>query len=295
MNTQNPLNFIGRPVSNLDEARLIIPSAFATHPEENRSAKYSFVPTTDLLTSFEKLGWNPTHVKQCGRGEFSRHTIRLTNEKFKFIDNVDKITPQIILDNSHNGSSPAQLHMGMFRLVCTNGLVVSIPGFYSGMKLRHMGINMEELKQLSETALDHFNKVSKRISKMQQIELSQAQKEEFVVRAFYERSPSYFVGSDGQVNRNTMHDQLDFSNILTPVREEDKKSDLWTIFNLIQEKSVKGMYERKTTSGRVGSPKGITNAVRSINHNKALWEIAEGFIKTDVNGKFKPNSELILV
>jgi len=66
--------------------------------------------------------------------------------------------------------------------------------------------------------------------------------------------------------------------LLEPVRPQDESSDLWTTFNLIQERSVKGLYERKTKTGRKSSPREITNAARNLDFNKKLWAVAEQYM-----------------
>jgi hypothetical protein len=42
--------------------------------------------------------------------------------------------------NSHDKSSAYQLHCGLFRLVCTNGMVVS-DGTFQRISIKHSGFN----------------------------------------------------------------------------------------------------------------------------------------------------------
>ena len=79
--------------------------------------------------------------------------------------------------------------------------------------------------------------------------------------------------NDGQVSAIIKPAQ-----IVEPLRGEDKKEDLWTVFNVIQERLVKGEFERQTMNGRRTKPRGINNATRHINFNKSLWEIAESYL-----------------
>ena len=145
----NPITSIGYKVASIDEIRNHAPAAFSAHESPKVSDRYSFVPTLDLLTAFDALGWNPAYARQNGTGPYARHMVRLTNPALPFMNlKSDKVKPQIILDNSHNGMSNAQIHMGLFRLVCTNGLVVAMPGMFTSVKLRHVGIDMDELKKL---------------------------------------------------------------------------------------------------------------------------------------------------
>ena len=140
------LESTGYRVKTLEELKQYVPSAFAEtyHPE--RSKHYSFVPTNELVQALLNLGWELFSGKQNGSSVHSRHVVRFTNPDLGYMDlRNDKVKPQIIIDNSHNDGSSAQLHMGLFRLVCTNGLVVSMPGLYTNVKFRHMGVNQEEI------------------------------------------------------------------------------------------------------------------------------------------------------
>jgi len=274
------LTSIGYDVASLEEVRQHAPAAFAEHKSPERSEKYSFVSTADLLRVFERLGWSPTYARQNGSGPYARHVVRLNNPDLGFMDlKTDRVKPQFILDNSHDGSSPAQGHLGLFRLVCTNGLVVSMPGMYTSIKLRHIGIDVAELKNLMEAVAEQYTVLGKHIGDMQQHELDEPQREEFVVRAMAAREPWLFVRKeDGTVDTEKVVAMVKPSQILEPIRGEDKKEDLWTLFNVVQERLVKGEFDRRMPSGRRSRPRTITNATRGIDFNRRLWEIAESYM-----------------
>jgi hypothetical protein len=276
----NPLTSIGYKVSNIEDIKDHAPAVFAGHESPKLSERYSFVPTLDLLNAFDSIGWTPTYARQNGSGPYARHMVRLTNPDLGFMDlKSDKVKPQIVLDNSHNGCSPAQIHLGLFRLVCTNGLVVAMPGMHTSVKLRHVGIDMVELKQLMEIVANQYTLVGKRIGEMQQYSLDQTQREEFVIRAFAAREPHVFVKEDGTIDMKRATTIINPKLIIEPLRGEDKKEDLWTSFNIVQERLVKGDFERQTMNGRRTKPRGINNASRNIDFNKKLWEIAETYME----------------
>lgn len=279
MRTNSALTSIGYKVDSIADLHSIAPAAFSEHESPKLSDRYSFVPTSELLAAFEKIGWNPAYAKQQGSGLFSRHMVRLTNPELGFMNlRSDKVKPQIVLDNSHNGGSPAMVHMGLFRLVCTNGLVISMPGMYTSIKLRHIGINVEELKQLMNVIAEQYSTVGKRINEMQQLTLSKEQRHEFVVRAVANRDPYAFIKEDGTIDVAKVHRIVKPEQILNPLRDEDKKEDLWTLFNIVQERLVKGEFEKTSLNGRKSKPRVITNATRNIDFNKRIWQIAEEYM-----------------
>lgn len=278
--TQNHnLTSIGYKVASIEEIAQFSPAVFTSNKSIGLSNRYSFVSTVELLNAFSKLGWMPSYTRQNGSGLYSRHMVRLTNSDLGFIGlKSDKVRPQIILDNSHNGTSPAMMHMGLFRLVCTNGLVVAMPGMFTSVKLRHVGINIEELKQLMNVVAEQYTVVGKHIGEMQRFVLNEDQRQDFVLKAIAHREPHVFINEDGTINVSKINAIMKPSQILEPLRGEDKKEDLWTVFNVVQERLVKGEFDRQTISGRKSKPRGITNATRHINFNKVLWEIAENYM-----------------
>ena len=46
----------------------------------------------------------------------------------------------------------------------------------------------------------------------------------------------------------------------------------------VQERLVKGEFDRTTLKGRRSKPRVISNAARNIDFNKNLWTIAESYI-----------------
>jgi hypothetical protein len=71
---------------------------------------------------------------------------------------------------------------------------------------------------------------------------------------------------------------LDMSDVLTPFRPEDEGDDLWTTFNVIQEKMMKGGFSYKTPRGRTTKLRGIKSIQASNRLNTKLWEAAEELV-----------------
>ena len=65
------------------------------------------------------------------------------------------------------------------------------------------------------------------------------------------------------------------TDLLTPFRPEDEGSDLWTVFNVIQEKMTKGGFTYKTPRGLQTTLRGIKSIQATNRLNTKLWEAAE--------------------
>src|SRR5262245_55057174 len=86
----------------------------AEHAAQTVSQKYSFIPTTRALAVLQDHGWHPVQAMEARtRREdfqgFQKHAIRLANPKFNQELQVGSTIPQLLLTNSHAGSSAFEL------------------------------------------------------------------------------------------------------------------------------------------------------------------------------------------
>ena len=112
------------PLSD-DQIHRVAPSIFAEAPHESRSQRYAYIPTATVLTELRKEGFQPFMVTQTrtrheDRRDYTKHMIRLRHASQI---NARGEANEIILLNSHDGTSSYQMLAGMFRFVCSNGLV----------------------------------------------------------------------------------------------------------------------------------------------------------------------------
>ena len=240
------------------------PSIFTRTKCDKVSDRYSQVNTIDILDELSKKGWKPYEASQTkskyGGGIYSKHMIRLRNDNIGV--GLEEI-PEIVLTNSHDGRNAFKLHAGIFRLVCSNGLVIATETF-GATRVRHQGFEMDDIIKVTESIVDDIPNVIQSVNKFKRIELSENKKAEFVRRAIRIR------WSEG-------NDSIKTKDILCPERDEDGGSDLWTVYNVIQEKMIRGGVAYKLKSGRQQTAREITNIDRSIDINKRLWELTEEY------------------
>jgi ABC-type arginine transport system ATPase subunit len=137
----------------------------------------------------------------------------------------DTVFPQILLTNSNDGKNAFTFTAGLFRMVCENGLVVSTQEF-ENVKMRHMGYTFEELQKQIRAMVEQLPLTVESMNKMKGIQLSDDQAKELAKKALTTRF------EDDQVDAM----KIDLDKLLEPTRDEDKGSDLWSVFNVIQEK-----------------------------------------------------------
>ncbi|ELI7994226.1 DUF945 domain-containing protein, partial [Yersinia enterocolitica] len=112
-----------RPLTD-DELMRFVPSVFSQEKHKSRSARYTYIPTITLLDGLRHEGFQPffacqTRVRDPERREHTKHMLRLRRAG----QITGKQVPEIILLNSHDGTSSYQMLPGLFRQVCQNGLI----------------------------------------------------------------------------------------------------------------------------------------------------------------------------
>jgi Domain of unknown function (DUF932) len=113
-----------------EELRRVAPSIFASQPIEGVSDRYSFLPTCSILRGMRENGWVPVRAEQQSvrteaRRGFQKHLIRFARAEHLQTWEKNQVRPEVVLLNSHDKRSAYQLHCGLFRLLCSNGMVVA--------------------------------------------------------------------------------------------------------------------------------------------------------------------------
>jgi hypothetical protein len=151
---------------------------------------------------------------------------------------------------------------GIYRLVCGNGLIVGNPLF--SRSVIHKGNAIEKVLEAA-TDLIEISPISvKTIKEWEKIELSDKQKE-----IYSESAKMLKWDKDEEIN-------ILPSQLLRSRRYEDKKNDLWTTFNVIQENIIKGgLRYRKSNDKRLNSTRGTSSITENVRLNTALWNLTE--------------------
>ena len=244
----------------LDQLKSQTPSVFATSPSTKMSDKYVFVPTMDILENFEREGWELASAKQVGRGIHSVHELRLRNGE---LPKVGDTLVEAIIRNSHNGMASFRVSAGLHRLVCSNGLTVPT-ALSESFNIRHSRFDLDEVKRLTESFAGKLPKIEGSVKRMMEREMTIDEKIEFV-----RKSVGIRFGQDKVLN------ELQIVGLLTPNRDEDQGDDLWTTFNVVQEKYIRGGIETTSQRGRRTKLRGLENIMAVNQVNTKLWTLAE--------------------
>ena len=275
-------NNLSEKFLSTEELMARCPHAFKDEPTNpNVSGKYVQANTMTVINDLAKLGWYPVEAKQCkakknSSGVRSFHMIALQNPDIKIMKNnadgtqtVDAY-PRIIMTNSHDGFNSFKFMLGLFRLVCSNGLVVCDDQMVN-MSIRHINYTFDELRRIVATAIEQVPDIVNTMNKMRTIELSNDNKKELAKEMFKIRK-NLDENDNVEVSDEVLED------ILTPVREEDNKNDLWTVFNICQEKMIKGGFSANTKNNKLRKQRGITSIKKDMDYNQKLWGAASKYL-----------------
>ena len=246
-------------------------SVFTTHGSQNTSEKYTHIPTAKVVEDMELLGWFVTDVKEIKarkRVGYQKHLLVFRNPDL-VINGIDgdTIHPQVLISNSHDGSSSFQFQSGLFRMICSNGLVVSTQNF-DKMKIRHMNYTFEELQEKIRFMIDQLPLTIDSMNSMKSTVLGQEQTVELAKRALTTRFDDEEI-DDLNIN---------IDELLRPTREEDKGTGLWEVFNVIQEKILNGDFQYMKGT-KLRKARKVKNFQQDIKINSRLFEIASEFIE----------------
>jgi hypothetical protein len=250
---------------NEEMLRAEAPAVFATSPEEGRvSDRYSFLPTTEILEILQEEGWTAWKARQVGSRKWSRdhakHIVRLRHRDLD-VKNfaVGDSFPEMLVVNSHNGLGGYKLQAGIFRLVCSNGAVVSESDFGT-IHIRHIGFDPQQVKDASRRLVSNASVLKDKVDRWQKTELSERSRMDFF--------------TDAARLRFTDPDNAIIQEVSTARRQQDVGNDLWRTFNVAQENLIRGGYRNQQTRRMVRS---ISNIQLDIDLNQQLWELASQY------------------
>ena len=246
----------------------LAPSVFATTPSSDVSEKYTHIPTERVIDDMELLGWKPIEAKEVKARKkstlgFQKHLLVFRNDEVVINGkDGDTVFPQILLTNSHDGKNSFQFQAGLYRLVCSNGLVIADTQF-EAVKMRHMGYTFEDLQVKIKDMVEKLPLTVESMNKMKATEMEQDAILQFAKDALNTRF------SDDEMKRIS----INMDDFLTPVRKEDSGSDLWSVFNLVQEKVITGDFDYKVGT-KHRKAREIKNFKQDMLINKELFNVA---------------------
>jgi hypothetical protein len=259
-----------------DQIAQFAPTVFASDRHSSRSERFQVIPTHELLSGLSKEGFVPVKVQVGGSRDeekraFTKHLIRFRRQDdLAGVPKVGDSHPEVVLINAHDGTSSYQLHAGLFRLVCTNGLTVSDQDFGS-VKVGHSGRGvLDKVIEGTYRVLDDAVLALGQAQELQAVKLSPIEQ-----RAFGEAALTLRYDED--------RPDISGEQVIRPRREADLPPTLWHTFNRAQENLIRGGlgYRHTNDEGRTSfrETRPVNGADGDLKLNKALWAFANAIAR----------------
>jgi hypothetical protein len=256
------------PIS-LDTLASQVPAAFSDHAAQRTSANYVFISTKQLVTALLEAGFVATHARQARvrraeGGAFARHMLCFQPQR-EVVSLVDAI-PQIVLINSHDGCCSYQLRAGLYRPLCTNGLLTRLgdcrpdprsPPWRRGRQ-RGRGRAGHHARLLADRRGGRADAPYAAVVRRAHA---------FATQALAIRYPA------------DQHQPFAAEALLTCRRAADDEPDLWHVFNVCQENLVRGGISGRSANGRSTCSRGIQAIRQDVRINNDLWQLAMSLIR----------------
>lgn len=262
-----------------EDLKKAAPAIFQEHAHRALSERYAPVSTLEAIKTLERGGWRPVSAEQkrsrnAAGSVYAKHLIRFRHVSAQpvlkgGISAVGQAFPEIVLVNSHNGTSCYRLLAGLHVLACTNGLIVAEETLGSVI-VRHLKGNQELLLSAAEKISINIKPIVARVDAMRRTKLDDK------ARKFFARSALKIKFPHGAA-------PFTADELLQPRRESDKRNDLWATFNVVQENFMAGGVKGKTESGRRFTSLPVRDINVKVNANQALWNLADKFLVAKEN------------
>jgi len=260
---------------NDEQIKEVCPVAFSESASSEVSKHYTHIPTNQVIDDMRKLGWGVIEAKQVAARKTATAGFQKHMMVFRHPDLMvegkdgDNVWPQIIMTNSHDGKNSFSFQAGMYRFVCSNGLVIADQEF-GKMRIRHMGYDFDTLRETINEMVEKLPLTVESMNKFKNTELSEPQKYDLARKALATRLK---VQKDQKVDQVY---KIDLDAFLKPVRKEDSGNDLWSVFNLVQEKVVEGDFEY-ISGVKLRKARKIKNFKQDLDVNQKLFAVAKEF------------------
>jgi hypothetical protein len=256
-------------MQTLDDAQLrqLAPSIFSTAPRSDVSDRYGFASTIDIVEVLRAQDWHPvragqTFVKHQHNIGYAKHMLRF--RKGSGINEVGDCIAELVLNNSHDKSSSLSIRLGLFRLVCSNGLITPI-GEMGGIRVRHGKRIVPAVLSKLPRLVNELPALGDQVDSFRAIGMSSAQRQDFAAQALALR-----YGPQWRMRSIIAPDQL-----LKCRRYDDDKDNLWTTYNVVQENLMRGGLRGFSRTGRRVRTRPIRSVNADLDLNIGLWRLTE--------------------
>lgn len=254
----------------MKSALILPPPVFQKTPSPRVSERYVHIDTEQVVALMGREGFTPATASAGTRRStaqpdqhYGYHQIdfRRSDWDTPRADHRGGHTPRMLFTNSHDGTTAASFMLGVYSYVCSNGLVVG--STYARERVRHAGQTASQLIDRMQALARNTAPLFQQIDEWRTKRLTRPQADEFARLA-------------AQLRWGDAHRFL-APEVLRVRRAEDDGADLWTVFNRVQENTVRGGLQGLSRTGRAATSRPLSELSGTTLYNAQLWRLAEEF------------------
>jgi len=174
------------PTLSIDELRRHTPAVFAGQASARTKPTYRFINTAEVLEALQEAGFQPSAARQTRTRSgfdpsYARHLIRLrpVRESITLVDCI----PEICLINAHDGTSAYQLLAGLYRPLCTNGLLCRM-GDFAVIRVAHRASVIADVVAGALQITAQFERIGETVRAMAARMLTESEQQGFAEMAY---------------------------------------------------------------------------------------------------------------
>jgi hypothetical protein len=187
--------------------------------------KPNYINPLEIVKILQEDGWELKGVDEHrnNRRQIVSHYLDLQHPDFtiKDINGNGTSLASIKIQNNCNGNKPIQLNLGMYRQVCSNGLIAKTD--ISKSSIPHINMDYSTLYNKIQNLQSEIEPTLKYFQNFQNYTLTPQQMQDFLNEAIRLR---YSENEIQNINLNSLG---------TPNRPEDSGNNLFNVFNRVQE------------------------------------------------------------
>ena len=218
------------------------PAVFAEDKAERLTSRYASLKTSDLLPVLRDYGYHPVQAAQKrarkGKQEHSAHLLA-----FSRAGDISPDVPgggvrsEVLVYNSHNGTSGVKLMAGAYRFVCSNGIV---RGDGNSVSVRHTHKAMQDFEDMLRRIIEGVPAMMSTIEALRDRRMSNEEAWNFAEKAVNLRWDFMQKAYIPDNPHGSYADSITIRQALAYHRAEDNFSDAWSVFNRVQENVLRG-------------------------------------------------------
>jgi hypothetical protein len=236
---------------------------------QENTESYKHITTEDLQPVLESLGYELFQVTQAKVRKaqfhgFQKHVARFRSKATNF---NGELAPEIVVLNAHRGTNALRFLIGAYRTFCANGIVIG--DTFCDYRIRHVGEVQEKINTILPMVAARAPIMLDAVTSMKTVNFNAERALEFAEKVAYTRLEDKV---DSLVT-------VDFASLLDIRRKEDTGTDLWTVYNRVQENlfrhGLKYTLLNEEGKTRASSTRKVReNSSAYVEMNQLVWNAA---------------------